>query len=118
MNGRRSLVQPFRHRPVLDIAVPPNVTGELFTDDTAPHINIFNISKINARDNKKGAAKSSVARVRRYQEYLGESYFDYLAGLPDLVVLMDEAHRYYASAGAKAINDLKPVLGIELTAKK
>jgi type III restriction enzyme len=32
------------------------------------------------------------------------------------VVLMDEAHRYYASAGAKAINDLKPVLGIELTA--
>ena len=29
---------------------------------------------------------------------------------------MDEAHRYYASAGAKAINDLKPVLGIELTA--
>ena len=100
----------------LDIAVPQNVTGELFTNDTAPHINIFNISKINARDNKKGAAKSSMARVRRYQEYLGESYFDYLAGLPDLVVLMDEAHRYYASAGAKAINDLKPVLGIELTA--
>ncbi|MDO3558664.1 DEAD/DEAH box helicase [Ralstonia pseudosolanacearum] len=100
----------------LDIAIPQNVTGELFTDDTAPHINIFNISKINARDNKKGAAKSSMARVRRYQEYLGESYFDYLAGLPDLVVLMDEAHRYYASAGAKAINDLKPVLGIELTA--
>ena len=100
----------------LDIAVPQNVTGELFTDDTAPHINIFNISKINARDNKKGAAKSSVARVRRYQEYLGESYFDYLASLPDLVVLMDEAHRYYASAGAKAINDLQPVLGIELTA--
>lgn len=100
----------------LDIAVPHNVTGELFTDDTAPHINIFNISKINARDNKKGAAKSTEARVRRYQEYLGESYFDYLANLPDLVVLMDEAHRYYASAGAKAINDLKPVLGIELTA--
>lgn len=100
----------------LDIAMPQNVTGELFTDDTAPHINIFNISKINARDNKKGAAKSTVARVRRYQEYLGESYFDYLANLPDLVVLMDEAHRYYASAGAQAINDLRPVLGIELTA--
>jgi type III restriction enzyme len=100
----------------LDVAVPQNVTGELFTDDAAPHINIFNISKINARDNKKGAVKSTTARVRRYQEYLGESYFDYLANLPDLVVLMDEAHRYYASAGAKAINDLKPVLGIELTA--
>ncbi|MGZ5071339.1 MAG: DEAD/DEAH box helicase, partial [Methylobacter sp.] len=82
----------------------------------APHINIFNIAKINARDTKKGAAKSSVAKVRRLQEYIGDSYFDYLAELPDLVVLMDEAHRYYASAGAKAINDLKPVLGIELTA--
>ncbi|MBI2381256.1 MAG: DEAD/DEAH box helicase family protein [Gammaproteobacteria bacterium] len=100
----------------LDIAVPQNATGDLFADDSAPHINIFNISKINARDNKKGAEKSTVARVRRFQEYLGASYFDYLAKLPDLVVLMDEAHRYYASAGAKAINDLKPVLGIELTA--
>jgi len=100
----------------LDFAVPATLTGDMFGSDTAPHINIFNISKINARDNKKGAAKSGVARVRRYQEYLGESYFDYLATLPDLVVLMDEAHRYYASAGAKAINDLRPVLGIELTA--
>jgi type III restriction enzyme len=100
----------------LDFSVPATLTADLFGADSAPHINIFNISKINARDNKKGAAKSSVARVRRYQEYLGESYFDYLATLPDLVVLMDEAHRYYASAGAKAINDLKPVLGIELTA--
>ena len=29
---------------------------------------------------------------------------------------MDEAHRYRASAGIRAINDLKPVLGLELTA--
>ena len=100
----------------LDFAVPATLTGDMFGMDSAPHINIFNISKINARDNRKGAAKSSMARVRRYQEYLGESYFEYLATLPDLVVLMDEAHRYYASAGAQAINDLKPALGIELTA--
>jgi type III restriction enzyme len=101
----------------LDIAVAKQVSGELFANDTAsPHINIFNISKINARDNKKGATKSGTARMRRFQEYLGASYFDYLSALPDLVVLMDEAHRYYASAGAKAINDLRPVLGIELTA--
>jgi type III restriction enzyme len=100
----------------LDFAVPATLTGDLFGADSAPHINIFNISKINARDNKPGAVKSTLARVRRFQEYLGASYFEYLAALPDLVVLMDEAHRYYASAGAKAINDLKPVLGIELTA--
>jgi type III restriction enzyme len=100
----------------LDYAVPIGLTQDLFAYESAPHINIFNIAKINARDVKKGAAKSSIAKVRRLQEYIGESYFDYLAGLPDLVVFMDEAHRYHASAGAKAINDLKPVLGIELTA--
>jgi type III restriction enzyme len=100
----------------LDYAVPSTLTADLFGADSAPHINIFNIAKINARDNKQGTLKSSVAKVRRFQEYLGESYFDYLSNLPDLVVLMDEAHRYYASAGAQAINDLRPVLGIELTA--
>ena len=29
---------------------------------------------------------------------------------------MDESHRYRASAGVRAINELKPVLGLELTA--
>lgn len=100
----------------LDYAIAESKTGDLFGSETAPHINIFNISKINALDNTKGAAKSKVAKIRRIQEYVGESYFSYLANLPDLVVLMDEAHRYYASAGAQALNDLNPVLGIELTA--
>ena len=49
-------------------------------------------------------------------EYIGESYFEYLAALPDLVLIMDESHRYRASAGVRAINELKPVLGLELTA--
>lgn len=100
----------------LDYAIAESKTGDLFGSETAPHINIFNISKINALENAKGAAKSKVAKIRRIQEYVGESYFSYLANLPDLVVLMDEAHRYYASAGAQALNDLNPVLGIELTA--
>ncbi|MEA1938151.1 MAG: DEAD/DEAH box helicase family protein, partial [Pseudomonadota bacterium] len=42
--------------------------------------------------------------------------FDYLSGLKDLVLLMDESHRYRASAGVRAINELKPILGLELTA--
>ncbi|MFC1502941.1 DEAD/DEAH box helicase family protein [Pseudomonadota bacterium] len=100
----------------LDYAVAESMTGDLFGADEAPHINIFNISKINAKENKKGAKKSAAPKMRRLQEYVGDSYFNYLAELPDLVVIMDEAHRYYASAGAKALNDLKPVLGIELTA--
>ena len=89
---------------------------DLFGHDETPYINIFNISKINATENKPGAAKSSTPKIKRLQEYIGESYFEYLSNLPDLVLLMDEAHRYRASAGANAINELKPIIGIELTA--
>ena len=40
---------------------------------------------------------------------------EYLAALPDLVLLMDESHAT-ASAGVRAINELKPIMGLELTA--
>ena len=62
-------------------------------------VNIFNISKINT---EVRGGKSP--RIKRLSEYIGESYFDYLAGLPDLVLIMDESHRYRASAGVRAIN--------------
>jgi len=75
------------------------------------HINIFNISKINA---EVRGGKSP--RIKRLSEYIGESYFEYLSSLPDLVLLMDESHRYRATAGVNVINELKPVLGLELTA--
>jgi len=75
------------------------------------HINIFNISKINS---EVRGGKSP--RIKRLSEYIGQSYFDYLAELDDLVMLMDESHRYRASAGIRAINELNPILGLELTA--
>lgn len=74
-------------------------------------INIFNISKINSE-----VRGGNSPRIKRLSEYIGESYFEYLAALPDLVLLMDESHRYRASAGVRAINELKPILGLELTA--
>jgi type III restriction enzyme len=80
--------------------------------DMSPiHINIFNISKINSE-----VRGDKAPRIKRLSEYIGQSYFDYLAGLHDLVLLMDESHRYRATAGVKAINELKPILGLELTA--
>ncbi len=82
--------------------------GRLFEDVT---INIFNISKINS---EVRGGKSP--RIKRLSEYIGDSYFNYLASLPDLVLLMDESHRYRASAGVKALNELNPLLGLELTA--
>ena len=74
-------------------------------------INIFNISKINS---EVRGGKSP--KIKRLSEYIGESYFDYLSQLKDLVILMDESHRYRASAGVRAINELKPLLGLEVTA--
>ena len=80
-------------------------------------INIFNISKFNAENKtSKNGGIVQAPRMRRLSEYLGQSYYDYLAGLPDLVILMDEAHRYHADASKKAINELRPVLGFEMTA--
>ncbi|MBP8824702.1 MAG: DEAD/DEAH box helicase family protein [Flavobacteriales bacterium] len=83
----------------------------LFDNLTRCRVNIFNISKINSEVRGGKAPK-----IKRLSEYIGQSYFEYLAALPDLVLLMDESHRYRASAGVKAINELKPILGLELTA--
>src|SRR5262249_53061992 len=84
-------------------------SADLFGADV--HVNIFNIDKINKEESPRGKPK-----MKRLQEAIGESYYDYLAKLDDLVLLMDEAHRYRASAGAKAIGELRPILGLELTA--
>lgn len=77
------------------------------------HINIFNIAMIHSQE-RNGV----LPRIKRPRETIRNclSYYDYLAQLEDLVVLMDEAHHYRANAGSKAINDLRPILGIELTA--
>ena len=99
------------------IEPPELITGDNF--DTAStieglygvRINLFNISKINAE-----VRGGKMPKIRDFKENLGQGYFDYLASLPDLVLVMDESHRYRASAGVRAINDLKPVLGLELTA--
>jgi type III restriction enzyme len=101
-------------------AYPPDIitgdnyeskAGTLFDILTPVKINIFNISKLNSE-----VRGGKAPRIKRLSEYIGESYFDYLAGLKDLVLLMDESHRYRASAGIRAINELKPILGLELTA--
>lgn len=102
------------------IAAPAIITGDNYESEAAGTIfdqllrckvNIFNISKINS---EVRGGKSP--RIKRLSEYIGESYFEYLAGLSDLVLIMDESHRYRASAGVRAINELKPVIGLELTA--
>ena len=66
--------------------------GDLFGSETAI-VNIFNVDKIN----------KDAGRIKKLHEYIGQSYFDYLAELPDLVLLMDEAHRYRARPAGKRL---------------
>jgi type III restriction enzyme len=70
------------------------------------NIYIFNIGKFDSENTK----------MRAINEYLGDSFFDYLSKLDDLVLIMDESHHYHAAQGFLALNDLKPILGLELTA--
>lgn len=109
-------IEAFAHQPPLIVNAENyeegrGVRGADLLGRDAAIINIFNISKINS---EVRGGKSP--RIKRLQEYIGESYFSYLAGLPDLVLLMDEAHRYRGSAGVRAISELKPILGLEVTA--
>lgn len=84
-------------------------SGRLNQDEVT--INVFNVAKISSE-----VRGGKAPRIKRLSEYIGQSYFEYLASLEDLVMIMDESHRYRASAGFKAINELKPMLGLELTA--
>ncbi len=104
------------NKPVIITGDNYNQVSSLFSE-TEIRINIFNVSKF-ARETKpvKENGKNLAPRIKRLSEYLGQSYWQYLSELKDLVILMDEAHRYHADKSKEAINELKPVLGIELTA--
>lgn len=104
------------NKPVIITGDNYNQVSSLFSE-TEIRINVFNVSKF-ARETKptKEGGKNIAPRIKRLSEYLGQSYWDYLSNLNDLVILMDEAHRYHADKSRNAINELKPILGIELTA--
>ena len=91
--------------------------GRLFSEQEI-RINIFNIQKFNrdTTEATRGKEVGKAPKIKRLSEYLGQSYWEYLSNLEDLVILMDEAHRYHGDASRNAINELKPVLGLELTA--
>ena len=89
---------------------PSIVTGEQYLDksivDDDINIYVFNIDKFNKENSK----------MRSISERFGDSFFNKLASLDDLVVIMDESHHYRAEQGAAALDELNPVMGLELTA--
>ncbi len=85
--------------------------GSLFVDHTSEiQLFIFNIGKI------FNSKTDTQFNFHKFKETLGASFADVLAQFDDLVICMDEAHRYYAPASMKAINYLRPILGLEFTA--
>lgn len=76
----------------------------LFESDV--HLFVYNIDKFN----KEGA------NMKKTNELIGGSFYHALSSLPDLVLIMDESHHYRAERGMQALNELNPLLGLELTA--
>lgn len=76
----------------------------LFESDI--NIYVFNISKFDKEN----------VNMKAINEFLGESFFSKVSTLEDLVIIMDESHHYHGAKGAMALNELKPILGLELTA--
>lgn len=103
---------------------PMIITGDNYSQqsnlfsESEIRINVFNIQKFNrdTREASRGKEKGKPSKIKRLSEYLGQSYWNYLMSLDDLVILMDEAHRYHGGSSKKALNELKPVLGLEMTA--
>lgn len=99
------------------------ITGEDYetkgikASEDSIQINMFNIGKINAdvkTTTKDG--RTLLPRIKRFRETIGDSYYNYLMNLKDLVIIMDESHRYRGERGMETLNELNPLLGIELTA--
>ena len=67
---------------------------------------VYNIDKFNKED----------ANMKKVNERIGDSFYQALSNLPDLVLIMDESHHYRAEKGAQALNELHPLMGLELTA--
>lgn len=85
-------------------------TALTFEKSSEIELFIFNIGKI------FNSKTDTQFNFHKFQETLGMSFSAVLASFNDLVICMDEAHRYYAPSSMKAINFLKPVLGLEYTA--
>lgn len=94
-----------------------SIAPQIITDDdykskqiTAFESNIrifvYNIDKFNKED----------ANMKKVNEIIGDSFYQYLSSLQDLVLIMDESHHYRAERGTVALNELHPLLGLELTA--
>ncbi|MDQ3573322.1 MAG: DEAD/DEAH box helicase family protein [Actinomycetota bacterium] len=109
---RKSLLGSMDVRPLV-------VTSENFAtaamraamdDPSTVKLYVFTVQAL-IRPTSKAARKT-----HKFQEGLGEAFYEYLHQLRELVVFADEHHTYYGKAFSTAIRDLGPYALIGLTA--
>jgi len=108
---KKYVLQGLTDFPMFNVVTGENYTYSDFGNKLFDAVNvyIFNIQKIfNER-------KDVEFRFHKYQETLGSSFAELLQK-KDLVILMDESHRYRGEKSLRAINHLSPELGLEFTA--
>ena len=102
----------FRGLSCFAVNAPRIITGDDYSDrqisfnQSEVRVFVFNIDKFNKEN----------ANMKSDNEHYGMSFYKALSEVPDLVVIMDESHHYHGEKGEQAINELHPLLGLELTA--
>jgi type III restriction enzyme len=108
----KSLLPNMRTRPVV-------ITSENFAtaamrsamdDDTQIKLFIFTVQALLKPQTKLGR------KTHKFQEGLGEAFYDHLRSLDDLTIFADEHHTYFGPAFSEAVRGLEPRVLLGLTA--
>jgi len=112
-HGPRYVLEEYTELPDFGLITGENyihqsLVNRLIADELV--IYVFNVQKI------FDPRTDVTFRFHRFRETLGASFADLLRAKNDLVILMDESHRYRGPESLRAVNDLRPLLGLEFTA--
>jgi type III restriction enzyme len=108
----KSLLGPMQVQPVVVTADNFNTAAMRveMDDDSRTKLFIFTVQALTRPKTNLGR------RTHRFQEGLGEAFYEHLQQLNDLVVFADEHHTYYGKAFSSAVRDLDPYALVGLTA--
>jgi type III restriction enzyme len=108
---RKSLTGAMKSRPYLVTSenFDTPATRAVMADPARTKLYVFTVQALTS-------ATGEGRQTHEYQEGLGGSFYEWLAGLDDLVILADEQHCYRGPAFSKTIKDLNPEVVVGLTA--
>lgn len=108
---KKSLTAAMRSQPYLITAenFDSPATRSIMADESKTKVYVFTVQALTS---KTGDGRAT----HEFQEGLGSSFYDWLAGLDDLVILADEHHCYRGPAFSKTIRELNPEVVVGLTA--